>query len=236
MKKLLAGLILFLATGAGSLFAMGSFEGVVDYQMSFENGKQMNLEYTIKGKKFRSDMDHDGNQMSTIMDMGSKKMITLMHKQKMYMTHSIASTLNEASKHTVKGKFHKTTGSKSILGYSCDHWVYEGEAGKSDIWLASGLGTFTGFASGNQGSQSGFDWLKGIKDKGLFAMEVDSTGKNGKTMTMVATKLEKKSISESLFEVPAGYKKMPGMEDMGGAGKMPSHEDMLKGMKPKLPF
>jgi len=234
MKKLLTVIVLALVMGRGSLFALGSFEGVVNYQITTD-GKPMNMEYMMKGKKFRTNMSHDGMEVSTIMDMGSKKATTLMHKQKMYMVHSLDKALTETAKHPVKGKFHKASGSKEVLGYSCEHWVYEGTAGTTDMWLASGIGTFMGMGGGSA-SGSGDEWVKAIKGKGYFPMEIDSTGKNGKTMTMQATKLERQSLSDSHFEVPPGYKKMPDYGDMMKGQKSPSGEDMLKSMKPKLPF
>ena len=236
MKKSLLVLVAAIFLGTGSLFALGSFEGVVDYQMTMSDGKTIDVEYMIKGQKFRSNMEHEGMQMSTIMDLGTKKMITLMHKQKMYMTHTLDKAMTEASKHAPKGKFYKASGSKELMGYSCDHWVYESEHGKTDMWLAKGIGTFMGMGSGKPGSTNGDEWVKAIKGKGLFPLEIDSTGQNGKTMTMVVTKLEKKSLSADLFEVPAGYKKMPDYGDMMKGQKSPSAEDMMKGMKPKMPF
>ena len=236
MKRFLMVLFAALFLGTGSLWAMGSFEGVVDYQMTMGGGKQMDVEYMIKGKKFRSNMEHDGMQMSTIMDLSSKKMITLMHKQKMYMTHTLDKAMTEASKQQPKGKFSKASGSKEILGYSCDHYVYESEHGKTDMWLAKGIGTFMGMSSGKPGSSSGEEWMGAIKGKGLFPLEIDSTGNSGKTMTMVVTKLEKKSLSADLFEVPSGYKKMPDYGDMMKGQQSPTGDDMMKSMKPKLPF
>ena len=53
---------------------------------------------------------------------------------------------------------------------------------------------------------------------------------------MLATKLEAQTLSGSLFEVPVGYKKMPDYSEMMKKYKSPSGDDMLKGMKPKMPF
>jgi hypothetical protein len=236
MKKVLLSLLLVLGLGMGYSRAVGSFEGIVNYQISFKNGKQMDMEYLIKGNKFRTNMSHEGNDMSTIMDMGKKTATTLMHKQKMYMTHTLDKAMTSAGKHQASGKFYKASGAKTILGRSCEHWIYEGNTGKTDMWLASGLGVFMGWNQGGSGKVAVDDWVKSVKGRGLFPMEIDSMGKEGKTMTMLVTNLEEKSLSSDLFEVPAGYKKMPSFEDMGKKMKSPSGEDLLKGMKPKLPF
>lgn len=230
--KLLAGLVLILTTGV----ARADFEGVVDYQYSFGEGKTMDAEYMIKGKKFRMNMSHDGNEMSSIMDMGSKEVITLMHKQKMYMVSHIDKAMTSASKYKPEGKFYKASGSKDILGYSCEHWVYEGKHGKSDIWGAKGLGTFMGMGGGKPGSSGVDEWVKAIKSKGFFPLEMDTTSEKGKTVSMKATKVEKKSLSSDLFKAPSDYKKMPDMSEAMKKYKGPSGDDMIKGMKPKMPF
>lgn len=225
--KVLAGFVFMAGVGV----ARADFEGVVDYHITMGDNKQMDTEYLIKGKKFRVNMTENGHEMSTIMDLGSKKVITLMHKQKMYMVHNMDKAMAEASKHKPEGKFSKVSGSKTILGYSCDHYVYEGKNGKTDFWGAKGLGAFMGM--GGQGKAE--DWISAIKGKGLFPLELDTTGQNDKTMTMKATKVEKKSLGSSLFEPPAGYKKMD-MPDMGGMmgggdGKQPSKEEIMNKMK-----
>lgn len=224
--KILTGLVFVAGMGV----ARADFEGVVDYHMTMSDNKQMDTEYMIKGKKFRMNMNENGHDMSTIMDLGSKKVITLMHKQKMYMVHKMDKAMSEASKHKPEGKFTKASDTKTILGYACDHWIYEGKHGKTDFWGAKGLGAFLGL--GGQGKTE--DWIEAIKGKGVFPLELDTTTQNGKTMTMKATKVEKKSLSSSLFEPPADYKKMemPDMGSMmGGDGKQPSKEDIMKKMK-----
>ena len=194
----------------------------------------MDMEYMIKAKKFRANMNTSGNEMSSIMDMSAKTVITLMHKHKMYMTYKMDNAFATGAKHPLGGKFYKASGSKTILGYSCEHWIYEGKTGKTDMWLTTGLGVFLGLSGGKTDASGADDWVKAVKAKGLFPLEMDSTGKDNKTMSIVATKVEPKSLSDSLFEVPAGYKKMnmPDFGNMGGGtGKKPTKEDIMKMME-----
>ncbi len=229
--KILTGLVFVAGVGV----ARAEFEGVVDYHISMSDSKQMDTEYMIKGKKIRINMSHDGNDVSSIMDMGGKKITTLMHKQKMYMVHNIDQAMKTASKHAPEGKVSKVSGSKTILGYNCEHWIYEGKSSKVDFWGAKGLGTFMGMGGGQGAASKDDDWFKAFKDKGVFPLEVDTTMKDNKTMTMVATKVDKRSLSSGLFEVPSDYKKMdmPDMGSMmgGGSGKAPSKEDIMKMMQ-----
>jgi hypothetical protein len=151
------------------------------------------------------------------------------------MVHNIDQAAKTVSKHAPEGKVSKASGTKTILGYSCEHWIYEGKSSKVDFWGAKGLGTFMGMGNGQGGQSKDDDWVKAFKDKGVFPLEMDMNMKDNKTMTMVATKVEKKSLDSGLFEVPAGYKKMdmPDMSGMmgGGNGKAPSKEDIMKMME-----
>jgi len=232
---MLSAFILSLSLGLPAL-AGSEFEGVVAYRIT-TSGKTMDMEYMLKGGKVRTEMKQGDMKMSMIMDPAAKKATTLMHQQKMYMTSTLDGSLaGKASKADV-GKFTKVSGSKTILGHKCEHWRHEGKGGSGDFWLATGLGAFAGMAPAKSGPAKLEDWVKAVQSKGLFAMEVDYKTKDGKTMNMVATKVDKKSLSSDLFAPPSDYKKMPSWDGAAsrgsgeGAVKKPSAEDILKGMK-----
>ncbi len=79
-----------------------------------------------------------------------------------------------------------------------------------------------------------------VVDQKLFPMKVESTDKSGNDKSeMEVVKVEKKSLSSGLFEVPEGYKKfdMGAMMGQSSGGASPSgNGDLLSGVKPKLPF
>lgn len=232
MKKFLLGLAMMLMAGVGSLHAFVSFEGEVDYKIT-TGDKSGDMNYLLKGKKMRMDMDMEGHSQSMIFDMPTRKMLMLMPEQKMYMTMDIPENKQEAAKAKSEGKFTKTGKTETILGYKCEEWLYESKHGTTSIWAASGLGNFMGM--GQKSGMGASAWTQMVKSKGLFPLRVTSKGANGKgEMSMEATKVEKRSLSDSLFEVPAGFKKMesPNMGAMGGAsGKKMSKEDIMKMME-----
>jgi hypothetical protein len=208
--KLGLGLGLILALIAGKVIAAGSFEGEVDYKMTMKNDSG-EMDYFIKGHKVRTNTEMKGHKMGMILDWSAKSMVMLMDEQKMYMKHDLPTP--DKSKVKVSGKFYKTGKTQVILGRKCAEWVYESEHGKTSMWAASGMGNFAGV----QGEKGGADsaWADAVKTKGLFPLKVDVMDKDGKeTMTMEATKLEKKSVSSSMFEIPSDYKNMGDM--MGG--------------------
>ena len=230
MKKLLWSLAVILALGPSALKAAGSFEGEVDYQMT---AKEMTgtMDCLVKGKKVRINSEMKGHAGAMIMDGSARQMIVLMPEQKMYMVYPIN---KKGSTSKAKGTFTKTGKSQEILGHHCEEWLYKGEKDEVSSWCASGLGSFTGMFSSNKGV-SREDWVEAIKHKGLFPLKTEVRKASGETqMTMEATKIDKRSVSSSEFEVPSGYKKMemPNFAGMGGEpGKKPSKEDLMKMME-----
>jgi hypothetical protein len=231
MKKNRLGWLLGLAVilTAGSLQALGSFEGEVDYSMKSKDTEGA-MAYLLKGKKMRVNMEMKGHSSAMIMDLGTRKTIMLMPEQKMYMVSSIPESKADAKK--FEGKFSKTGKTQEILGHHCDEWLYQGKESQVSTWCASGMGAFMGM--GQQGkNMSAEAWVEAVKHKGLFPLKTEVRDKDGNnTMTMEATKIDKRSVSSSEFEPPAGYKKI-NMPSFGGdgSGKKPSKEDIMKMME-----
>lgn len=230
MKKLIGTLVFGLLLMAGS-FKAWAFEGEVVYKYTHSNGEVMTMDDFIKGTKIRANTTFKDTESSVIMDLAKRKMWVLMHKQKMVMSMGIPDSKKIESK--VKGKFHKTGKTQVILGYKCEEWLYESDYGSSSIWTASGFGAFPGLG-GKAGE--GEEWIDAIKSKKLFALKIVNRNKEGKeTGTMEATKIEKKSLPDSLFKVPSDYKIM-NMPDMGKAMENSMGKSMEDAVKPKLPF
>lgn len=103
----------------------------------------------------------------------------------------------------------KTGEKKKIAGYTCEKVVmYDGEKEMGEFWITRDIGSMKDYAK---------DWVN-LMDKMVqgpmakayrkiaeldgFAMESKFGG-----MRSTTTKLEKRNISDTEFEVPAGYKK-----------------------------
>ena len=136
------------------------------------------------------------------------------------------------------GDFPKVTATgktETIAGYTCHHWLF-GDQQNTDICMAKGLGYYGG------GGQAGgiLEKLKnlGLGDKmkaqiaanpelakfvegGAFPLKIAQI-ENGQSKTiMEVTSIERKSVDESVFNVPADYKKVeiPGMMGPSGGKK-----------------
>jgi hypothetical protein len=217
MRKIFvsAGLVVLMAA-FGAVRAM-AFEGSVTYQMTADK-HQSDMSYLMKGSKLRMDSGKSGQKISAIIDMKSRKVITLMHAQKMYMLSDVPEPGKEKSGAKPEGKFEKTGKTEKILGRTCEEWLYTGKHGKTSTWLTKGMGVFAGMMSGKNLSQDA--WVTMAETQGLFPLKTVTQTKGGKTVTMVATDIQEKTLSANLFEAPKDYKKfgMPKV-DMGEAVK-----------------
>jgi hypothetical protein len=213
MKKVCLGLVLglWMVLGTASLYASGTFEGEVDYNMTAKQSTGT-ITYLLKGKQIRINTINGGHEGDAIMDMETRQITMLMVAQKMYMTMAIPPSNTAAAR---AGTFTDTGRSLVILGKTCEEWLYTGKRGSSSVWAAHGLGNFGGFAE--KPNDANAAWADAVKHKGLFPLKIVSKDAGGNVvMTMEATNITPETLDESLFQVPAGFNKL----DMGNLGAM----------------
>ena len=113
----------FLAVGvlltAAESFAAGAFEGKVTQIITAAKGESQTLNYSMKGDKLRTDMNADGHEMSSIMDLAKLEIIMLMPEQKTYMVMPIKKPVEQAmAKQGESTADVEVTGkTETILGY-----------------------------------------------------------------------------------------------------------------------
>jgi hypothetical protein len=160
-------------------------------------GRQMTSKMYNKGDMQRMDMNTPGGKMVAVMDLTTGKGFTLMPAQKMYMSHS---GMSDKSLKQIKdfrsGKVPagaKKLGSEKVAGYSTDiYLINDPQAGEAKIWYAPKL---------------------------KYPVKSEGKGPMGKH-SMVLSNIKEGEVSDSLFKVPAGYKKFSMPKGMPG-GKMP---------------
>lgn len=91
-----------------------------------------------------------------------------------------------------------------VAGHKCEHVLVEYAKQKTDICMGKGLGVFV--MPSVMGRAEG--WTKIISDQNGFPLKV--TQGNG-TVSLEVTKIERKALAESLFNVPETYTRMPDM-------------------------
>lgn len=215
---------------ASHLFAAGAFEGKVTLTMTGDRGKPMDMHYSMKGDRVRTDIDAEGHEMSMIMDLPKLEMIILMAEQKMYMVRPLPKPDQQSmEKHDSKAAnidINRTGKTETILGYKADQLLItdKDKGGVTELWVAPDLGNFMGLANsggspfgGRKQSANAAKWEEALKgSKGGFPLRVISHDAKGKeTFRMEAKKIEPGPLPDSLFAPPAGYQKFE-MPNMGG--------------------
>ena len=201
-------------------FSQSTFEGKVVIETT-NDGQTHTLNYYAKGDMARFDVNSERGNANIIFDKKNKKMLMVMPTMKMYMEFPMDMDLGDnesnATEDKSKSDFVKTSETKTINGYKCEKWVIKEGDKTSEAWMTKDLGGFVFFQSpmGNHQKQK---WQEDIENSGYFPMlvvEKDSDG--NETGRFEVKSVEKKSLDNSFFTVPAGYNqmKMP----MGGQRK-----------------
>jgi hypothetical protein len=221
----------------------GAFEGEITSK-TFIGDQTMETRYAIKGERNRieANFPQGGAQAGlmqtsvTLMDLSSRSTTMLFPKTKTYMTMNWGDMAEDITKGAAKDSpidFPKVTSTgktETVAGLPCEHWLI---GDKTDVCMAKGLGYFGGGGSGGI-----LDKLKNLtlRDKikaqldanpefskfvegGAFPLKMANI-ENGQPKTiMEVTAVERKSLDDSLFTVPADYKKteIPGSLGIPGA-------------------
>ncbi len=226
------------SSSAVSAGGAGPFEGAITAKL-FSGDQSMEMRYAIKGTRSRVETQLSRGSAQTgviLMDLSSGTQTMLMPQTKTYMDMNLGGMAEMMVKNAGKdapGEDFKATSTgrtETVAGFTCEHWIM-GDDQNTDVCLAKGLGFFGG------GGQSGgvFEQLKklamGDKMKaqleanpefakfvegGAFPLKIAQI-ENGQSKTiMEVTSVERKSLDDSLFTVPADYKKMeiPGLPGM----------------------
>jgi hypothetical protein len=211
MRHLLAS-VLALTVLATSSFAR-DFQGRLD--MVTTAGKNtMPSTYFIKGLNLRIESKPSPEMTSIgLLDGATGTMTILMVEQKMYMQIS-AKKVAELAPNV---SFEETGRTEVIAGKTCSEFVVKDKKTTTEIWATSELGGMAnlGEAFGRRGQRSA--WEDEMIRRGMFALRVVTKNKKGvETSRLECTKITDEKLDDSLFKIPEGYTKMPGIGDLFG--------------------
>jgi outer membrane lipoprotein-sorting protein len=193
------------------LASVASFEGEIDMSTSTSLGAStaVAMKFKLKGTKMRTETA--GLGYATITDADAKKSWTLNPSARTYTEIALPSKTSAAPKSKVKAV--KTARTDTVAGRACD--VYEMVDPSSptpspiEMCMASGLGMIAlglsgPFASFAQGEDDA--WSEAFSHG--FPLRITLRDPSGKPIVnMEATRIERKSVPDSEFQVPAGYTK-----------------------------
>jgi len=217
-------------TGAGaivdkalSFLSGGPFEGAITMSMTEAGKPAETITYTVKGEKMRFDRPAGPDPGYVIVDGPSKKVTSVDDKKKLAIVMTMDGMPGMAGGHAAaaaaakKPTIDKTGKMETIAGYSCEDWkITEDNGEKSEACMAKGI------AFPSMGKAQG--WMAELMDQKVFPLRVVTNDPGGKEKSrMEVTKIEKKSVEESQFEVPAGYKTQSMEEMMKSFGAAMGH-------------
>lgn len=190
--------------------AAQAFEGTIEFK-KMTTTDTVNYVYTVKGSKVR--IDEIGSKSHKIegtflVDLDAKTMISLNHERKLYMDNPTPSAPVLKGSCVVK----KGSNVKNIQGYKCTEYIVTNNEENTQItyWIAEGKFTFFEklLRILNRKDKSSVYFLQIPEMKGMFPMLSTQTDLNGKEHTKLeVTKITKKEIDPSIFDLPKGYNK-----------------------------
>jgi hypothetical protein len=189
----------------------GPFEGEISMNVSDPGKPMKTITYEVKGTKLRFEAPESAGPMSggyVIFDTTGKKFTAVNDAKKTAMVMDMGAMqgmMPGAPPGGPKPTVDKTGKTDTVAGYSCDVWKVNDPNGEhTDLCVAKGI-SFPAM-----GRHAG--WMSSLEDTfPLRAVQYDSAGKEKSRMEV--TKVDKKSLDDKMFEVPAGYQTQ-NMDDM----------------------
>jgi hypothetical protein len=195
-----------------ALASLVAFEGEIDMSMTMALAPAtgMSTSFEMKGTKLRTETK-GVVAMVSITDMDAKKSWTIDHAARTYTEIDLSKLSSSPSSTPVKSTAtaKKLGKSDTVAGYSCELWEVDDTGMRTELCMASGLsmmalglsGPFSMFAKGDDA------WSQVLSHG--FPLRMIMSDPGGKPMMkMEATRIEKKSIPDSEFAIPAGYTKL----------------------------
>ncbi len=251
MKLSMKTAAVVLAFAAGT--ANAQFEGVADMKIT-TSGAHANVTGTgktyISKVGWRSEMEMSNPEMAKAAGAKSMRMVTfgkLADPDKVYMlnermkTYSVLDVNKTREMAASMGKKEhkysiKRLGRDTVAGLSCDNVLIQQEGEKTQIEACVSKEFMTGdwLKSMQRQSRGGGDFLKALRDAGLEGYPIRMVTKNldgGGTMTMELTRVERRPVPASMFEVPPGYKET---SMMGAMAQTPEQAKQMEAAQKQM--
>jgi Domain of unknown function (DUF4412) len=244
-------------TGASLAFLSG-FEGEVDAFMkdsSKPNPQPVPLAVLIKSGKVKLEIPEAlikhaagnplGDKGYVIFDSAAKKLTAVSDPKKMAIVIDLNNSGKTLSGMTPPGtgghgapsgpppKITKTGKTDTVAGYSCEYWDITSDHKEGTVCMGSDGPSW--FSIPMTGIPTEHAWMLDLMDGKHFPLRFIGYAKDGTTEEnrVEVTKIDKKSLPDSEFQVPAGYKTIDLEKMFQGMPGMPA--GMPPGMPPGMP-
>jgi len=230
MTLTLSGLLSLLAclSGCSSGTSTGGsqFEGVITVKY-YDTFNLDRATFSFKGSLYRSETINTGGVTSpeaVIVDYKSGIQKQINQTEKNYYEIDMR-RLDESFKDLIPlPKFTPTGKTETLAGYICEHYLIDDQQ-KTDMCFAEGLGyigsaddfhrggiwQFFKQSADEQEIKARMDSdpvFKKLIVRGAFPLKISAVENGREKTVMEVIAIERKSLDDSLFQVPAGYKKV----------------------------
>ena len=200
-----------------------SFEGEVTMTTTRAGVPPMTTTMTIKAKgdKVRLEMPSPmGGTMSALYEPKENKLVLLMDAQKTAMDMNLGAP--GAPQPNTDGRtsaIDRTGKRETIAGIGCEDWIVKDPGGsRTEVCVAEGLPFIDLDALRHVATSS---WKADLRAKKTFPLRSVEYDKDGKELSRAeVTSVKREKLSDSLFEVPEGYARMPRAPSGGHGGPM----------------
>ena len=200
--------------------AQAQFEGIIQSNNTTtdERGSAQRFTMTmfVKDDKVRIENSSIGGQPgSTMIYRGDKKVVWMLNEDERSYVEIRQDQQAEEMRSPGSGKAKppvvRMTGKKKrVLRYPCDQIVVEGEGIETEVWATRSLGQVYATISkvlGGDSAMGGEDWERKVMRMGYYPLIASSKLMGKVVESQEVTSIEKKSLADHLFELPATFTK-----------------------------
>jgi hypothetical protein len=182
------------------------FEGTVEFNISTDEAN-VPMTYMMKGNNIRVETEgRPGMKAVFLIDVKENKSYMIIDPMKMYM-ESPEPQSADSNKPAMDIK--KTGKTQKLLGYDCEEFLIKDGERETNVWVTKALGAFELYRMGGGRQRSSAEaWQKAIGSKGGFPLLAVTKMSGKQISSLKATKVEKKSLDDSIFKIPEGYQRM----------------------------
>jgi Domain of unknown function (DUF4412) len=206
-----AALVLAGFAVAGCARSLASFEGEITMHSTDARGVAHDLVVETMGGKLRFDATGAGGKpVHAVFDPAQSRVVLYLDSEQAYFDLDFAKPGAAPSTDPQSSTATKSGGTKTIAGYECESWAVADATGKrSDVCIAHGIAFFdvSVLRTGGTGPESAT--ARRFREDKSFPLEsVDFDAAGRELSRTEVTKIEKKPIDDSRFDVPQGYRRV----------------------------
>lgn len=186
-----------------------NFEGVVVFKKKGETAgvtDSVSMRLYIKGDKFMAEDVNDVNQPRIVVDTKKKSIFMITDRSREYMQMP-----TPPAPPSVPARPPQRTGkTEQLAGHPCDQWIEKTGDTDMELWASSDIGKLS-LPSGTMGVNliSSQNMATFLKNSNMFPFLFLERNKAGREITRLEViSVEKKALSDAVFEPPQGYNKM----------------------------